>query len=163
MVIAGAVLIAGIVIYAYLGGFNSPEISIIEVEPFKVYGYPFKGKLNEPLFGESFRKSDSLVDNKHVTGKVTGVFYNQPEQQDDTVSTFVGVLCDYTNVQGLEQRSFNPGKVVQATIKAKYMVMPINIYPKITEFAEKNDVKLSEKSFEIYESEDFLKVWIPVE
>lgn len=163
MVIAGAVLIAGIVVYSYLGGFNSPEISVIEVEPFKVYGYPFKGKLNDPLFAESFRKSDSLVDNKQLKGLVTGVFYNQPEQQDDTVSTFVGVLSESSEVQGLEQRSFNPGKVVQATIKAKYMVMPINIYPKITQFAEENNIKLSAKSFEIYESDDFLKVWIPAE
>ncbi len=137
-------------------------MTVEEITPFTVYGYAYEGKLGNREFGKLFRDADSLVDNQLLRGKVTGVFYNQPHKQDDTVRTFVGVLSTDSLFAGAEKRAYSPGRVVQATIEAHYLVMPVNIYPKIMEFARENNLELSEQSFEIYEREDFLKVLIPV-
>lgn len=162
IVIGCFLLIASVIIYSYLGGFNKPVITVEEVTPFSVYGYAYEGQLGSRQFGKLFRNADSLVDNQLIEGKVTGVFYNQPDNQNDTVRTFVGVLSPDSLFVEVEKREYNPGKVVQAVIKANYLVLPVNIYPKIIKFARENNIELSEQSFEIYEQEDLLKILIPV-
>lgn len=164
LIVGGLLLIVGVIMYSYLGGFSEPVITIEETAPFSVYGYSYEGQLGNREFGKLFRVADSLVDNAVLKGVVAGVFYNQPSRQEDTVKTFVGVLAaDTVAATGIERRDYRPGRVIQATIEAHYLVMPVNIYPKIMEFAKENNIELSGQSFEIYERKDFLKIRMPVQ
>jgi predicted transcriptional regulator YdeE len=157
-----AVIVLLVLIYTYLGGFSKPQFEVVQIDSVVITGYDFKGLLTEKEFGNLFRKTDSLIDHKVLDGKAVGVFYNQPSTKDDTVQVFVGVLNATKVPEGMTKKTFVLGKTLQASIKAHYMLLPVNIYPKIIEYAEEQKLKISPMSFEVYESSDLLKIWVPI-
>lgn len=158
--VAGLVLLAAI--YAYFGGFNKPQFEVVTLDSVTVTGFEFEGLLTDKEFGNLFKKTDSLIAEKVLNGKVVGVFYNQPEGKEDTVQAFVGVMGNTKTMGELKKKTFGLGKSLQATLKAKYMLLPVNIYPKITEYAQEQGLNISPLSFEVYESDDLLKIWVPI-
>jgi len=160
LLVAGLLLLAGL--YAYFGGFNKPQFEVVTIDSVTVTGYEFNGLLTQKEFGNLFKKTDSLIDHKHIDGKVVGVFYNQPQAKEDTVKAFVGVVANTKSIDELKKKTFGLGKVLQATIKARYMLLPVNIYPKIAEYTEANGIKTKPMSIEIYESDEVLKIWVPI-
>jgi effector-binding domain-containing protein len=158
-----AVIVLLVLIYTYLGGFSKPQFEVVQIDSVVITGYDFKGLLTEKEFGNLFRKTDSLIEQKVLDGKAVGVFYNQPSTKDDTVQVFVGVLHGAKVPDGMTKKNYVLGKTLQATIKANYMLLPVNIYPKIIEYAQEQNLKISDMSYEIYESSDLLKIWVPIE
>lgn len=152
-----------VILYAYFGGFSKPQFEVVQIDSVTIAGYEFKGLLTEKEFGNLFKKTDSLIEQKVLDGKVVGVFYNQPTTKDDTVQAFVGIIDETQMPEGLTKKTFVLGKTLQATIKAKYMFLPVNIYPRIIEYAKEQNLKISSMSYEVYESSDLLKIWVPIE
>jgi effector-binding domain-containing protein len=165
LTLAFVILVLGVFLYTYFGGFEDPVITVTNSKSFTIAGFSYEGQMNDKAFGNNFRKADSLVNNKIVTGKVAGYFYNQPKQGEDKIKAFVGVIVDdttVTSISNLQKKTFPERKVVQAVIEAHYMIMPVNIYPKIQEFAKEKNLKISEESVEIYESDKKLVIQVPV-
>jgi len=162
LTLAFLLLIGGIIAYTYLGGFEEPRITIKETPSFTIVGYPYLGKMNVKVFGATFDKADSLLHNKILKGYEAAYFYNQPKGPKEELKAFIGILAKDTSLVSLEKRVFPSAKVVEAVINMHYLIIPINIYPKIQKFAEKNKLKLSPESVEIYASNKKLIVQVPI-
>lgn len=164
LILAFFVLIIGLFFYVYLGGFNEPEISIRQRENITIVGFPYEGQMNVKAFGLNFQHADSLVENGIINGSVAGYFYNQPVKGGDFIKAFIGVIPNDTNSipTAIEKRTYPSGKIIEAVIEGHYLIMPVNIYPRIREFAEEKKLKISEESVEIYETKRRLVVQVEV-
>lgn len=163
LILACVVLLFGLIVYIYLGGFNEPEFSIVTIPAYSITGKVYEGPLNVKEFGNRFSEADSLLASGVLKGKSAGVFYNQPEKALDTVKTFIGVLTQDTTVpKGFTRRYFPEREMIRAVLKAHYMLMPVNIYPKIYDYAHEKDLPITSESTEIYASNQELIIQIPL-
>jgi effector-binding domain-containing protein len=152
--------------YLRIGAFSKSEIAVVASEEYLVAGKSFKGRIREKEFGKFFQDADTLIARNKLAGKawVCGVFFNNPQKEKDTIDAFIGVvLKDSLAVlpAGYSYKKIAPRKVVRASIKAHYLLVP-NIYPEIEEYAEKNKLTLTFPSIEIYPKEDEVVIEVPV-
>jgi effector-binding domain-containing protein len=166
LVVLLSVVFSALFFYFRIGGFSKKEISVVSSEEYLVAGKSFKGRVKEKEFGELFRDADTLIARNKLTGKawVCGVFLNNPKKEKDTIDAFIGVVLKDTLKslpEGYSYKRIAPRKVVRASIKAHYLLVP-NIYPEIEEYAEKNKIQLTVPSIEIYPKEDEVVIEVPV-
>jgi hypothetical protein len=156
---------AGLFYYYKLGGFNPPDIKITNAPQYIIAGKPYKGKMTTKEFGMLFSDAEKLVEKKELEGVVCGVFYNNPEKENDTIDAFVGlVVKDSIEVlpSGYSYRFVKARKVVQAHIKSHLLVSP-SIYIDIQDFAKENNVELTHvPAVEIYPSNKELLIEVPL-
>jgi hypothetical protein len=119
--------------YAFLGGFNKPEIIITASPSRYVAGQYYEGPADDPAFGEYFKKAGRLHEAKTLPGNLANIYYNSPEEKSDSIKAFIGILVPDSSVSlpaGYELRVWKGGsKVVQATTRAHYLLAPNKLYP----------------------------------
>ncbi|MCR5888035.1 hypothetical protein LRS06_09665 [Hymenobacter sp. J193] len=135
-------------IYAYLGGFRTPKVTLITTsQPIYLAGRYFQGRADSKEFGPLFRQAQQLQESGQLRGDLGNVYYNDPEAAGDTVKAFVGLIVADTTTQtlpsGYRYSTFNGGqRVVRARVEASYMVAPDRLYSGIKHFAEAQKIKL---------------------
>ncbi|MER2997361.1 GyrI-like domain-containing protein [Pontibacter populi] len=155
-VVAVAVVVAiGVGIYAYLGGFSSPTVTVTTSEPLLLAGQPFEGTVNDEAFGNAFRKAAQIRDSKQLTGILGNVYYNSPETKKDSIKAFIGLVIQDSTVKLPEGYKLLrvPGgrKVVRSEVDAHYMVGPGKLYTSLFDYAEEEKLNL----------ENFYVEWFP--
>ncbi len=167
IVLFWALSIAGIGVFFYykMGGFNAPELSIVNAPAYTIVGKAYEGRMNSKEFGELFEEADSLVKTGTVKGTSCGLFANNPASGKDVVKAFVGVMPNAPVQQvpkGFELRTEPARKVAQAHVTAHYMLAP-QVYPKLKEYADEKGIKINDTpALEIYKSEDEIIIQLPV-
>jgi len=128
--------------YAYLGGFNKPTVALITTQkPVFLAGQYFQGPASSSKFGPLFRDAQQALDKGQLRGSLGNIYYSNPEDADDSVKAFVGVVVADTTSQplpaGYRYRTFPAGqRVVQARLEASYMVAPDKLYSGVQDFIE---------------------------
>ncbi|MFN3402884.1 MAG: GyrI-like domain-containing protein [Cytophagaceae bacterium] len=161
-----AFLVAGVILYAWLGGFKDPAITVVDAGPYYVAGKKFHSRLNDKALGNFFNEAEELGSKAYPDGTVAGIFYNEPVKPTDTISAFIGIafsakpdsLPENYSLDSLPAR-----RVVEARIESHYLVVPVNIYAKIQEYAKQQNMKLQmTPALELYPGENKLVVQVPV-
>ena len=153
---AMAVIVAiGIGIYAYLGGFSNPTVTVTTSEPLLIAGQPFTGAVKDEAFGKAFQRAAQLRDSKEIEGMLGNVYYNNPESERDTIKAFIGIVVQDSTIklpQGYELLRVPGGrKVVHTEIEAS-----------LFDYAEENKLKLESFYVEWFPSERKGIVEVPV-
>lgn len=152
-----AIMLVGIGIYAYLGGLNSPTVTITTSEPLVLAGQPFEGTVKDDAFGNAFRRAAQLRDSKELDGMLGNVYYNNPESKSDTVKAFIGIVLNDTTAALPEDYELLriPGgrKVVRSEVDAHYMVGPGKLYSALFDYAKEQNIAL----------ESFYVEWFPTD
>lgn len=165
LAVLAVLLCIGVFYYYKLGGFNPPEIKIINAPSYIIAGKPYVGKMTTKEFAALFTEAEVLVEKKELEGLVCGIFYNNPEKENDTIDAFIGLIIkDSTKTLpvGYSYRYLKGRKIVQAHIKSHLLVSP-SIYTDIQDFAkEKNIELLHVPALEIYLGTKELFIEIPV-
>lgn len=145
---------AGFSVYAYLGGFNSPEIKITTSKTQYIAGTYYAGPIEGEELGQIFRKAAETLEKKELSGTLANIYYNNPEKQTDSLKAFIGILIQDTTTQlptGYQLHKLAGGKkVVQATINAHYMLSPKKLYPALFEYLKKEGLKTRQTYLEIF-------------
>ncbi|NDK57263.1 GyrI-like domain-containing protein [Pontibacter fetidus] len=147
----------GVGIYAWLGGFSSPTVTVTTSEPLLIAGQPFKGAVKDEAFGKAFQKAAQLRDSKAIEGMLGNVYYNNPESERDTIKAFIGIVIQDSTIklpEGYELLHVPGGrKVLRTEVEAHFMIGPGKLYSSLFDYAEENKMKL----------EDFYVEWFPTE
>jgi hypothetical protein len=148
--------------YGYLGGFNSPHLSITTSMPQYVAGQYYEGPADSREFGDFFKKAGQLQESKTLVGSLANIYYNNPEEKGDTIKAFIGILVPDSSVAlpaGYEWRMWEGGrKVVQASIRANYLLAPDKLYPALFDYLKANNLKTSPQCLEQFLTKDSAKV-----
>ena len=157
LVIIVIVVAAGFSVYAYLGGFNSPEIRVTTAKPQYIAGYYYAGPVEGEQLGQLFRQAAEVLEKKELSGELANIYYNSPDNQSDSLKAFIGILIQDTTVQlptGYSLRKLPGGrKVVEASVNAHYMLSPKKIYPALFNYLEKEKIKTRQVYLEIFPNE----------
>ncbi|SMB82023.1 hypothetical protein SAMN00120144_3045 [Hymenobacter roseosalivarius DSM 11622] len=143
-----ALILAGV--YAYLGGFRQPEVAVITTaKPIFLAGRYYNGPVRGDEFGTLFRQAQQVKANNHLQGTLGNIYYNDPEAAGDTVKAFIGLIVADTVSQnlppGYHYSTFSGGqRVVQARLKASYMLAPGKLYSGIKDFAKQQKLGLGQ-------------------
>jgi hypothetical protein len=153
-----AVIVAiGVGIYAYLGGFSNPAVTVTTSEPLLIAGQPYEGTVKDESFGKAFQKAAQLRDSKEIDGMLGNVYYNNPESEQDSIKAFIGIIIQDSTIklpQGYELLRVPGGrKVLRTEVDAHFMVGPGKLYSSLFGYAKENKLKL----------EDFYVEWFPAE
>lgn len=145
---------AGIGLYAYLGGFNAATVVVTTSDTHYIAGRYFVGPLADKELGQLFRQAAENLEAKKVDGVLANIYYNNPEQETDSVKAFIGIkLSDTTATipNGLELRKVTGGKkVAQASVNAHYMLSPKKLYPALFDYLKKNKLQTQSTYLEIF-------------
>jgi hypothetical protein len=165
LIVLGIIFIVGLFFYYRLGGFNKPEITMVQAPAYHVAGKSYKGKMTTKEFGTLFKEAETFVEKKELAGRVSGIFYSKPEKENDTITAFVGVILDDPTQKlpvGYTIKEIPARKIIRATIHAHILVSPF-IYPDIEDYAGEQKVELLHvPAVEIYISNSEMIIEVPV-
>lgn len=144
--------------YGYLGGFNSPDITRTTSRAGYVAGQYYEGPADNPAFGDFFKKAGQLQESKTLVGSLANIYYNNPEEKSDTIKAFIGILVADSSVAlpaGYELRRWEGNKkVVQAAIRANYLLAPDKLYPALFDYLKANQLKTTLPYLEQFPAKD---------
>ncbi len=149
-------------VYQFLKYQKPLEIEIVEMETFKIYGKYFEGDWQDESLKSYFRLADSIAKKGDLIS--SAIYYNDPNEEDGYMKTFVGVLAS-TNPEIPvfdEIREMEKGKYLFGKISHNYFQMPSRIYIEMENFAKDNSVEIGEFSVEQYFSDSLMIVYIPI-
>ena len=162
-----AILVSCVVaFYAYLGGFSKPKIAVVTSEPQYVAGKYYAGPTDDKTLGEIFKTVGQAVEDKTLAGTLTNIYYNNPEEQGDTIKAFIGVAVKDTATQlpaGYELRKV-PGnkKVLQIIAKTHFLLAPNKIYPALFEHIKEHNLQVTPPYLEQFPQNDFALLQVDV-
>lgn len=158
LIIIMALLAVAFGYYGYLGGFDSPQISIKTSRKQYVAGQYYEGPADSPKFGEYFKRVGQLQESKTLAGRLANIYYNNPEAKSDTIKAFVGIIVSDSSVAlpaGYELRVWEGGKkVVQVTSRANYLLAPNKLYPALFDYLKENKLETSSLYLEQFPEKD---------
>jgi hypothetical protein len=126
----------GLSIYAYLGGLHTPSTSVeTSATSVLLAGQPFAGKVSDNHFGELFSSAKAAYDARRIPAAqaLANLYYNDPEQANDSIRAFVGVRVTDTLGQlpaGWRYRVFPAGRqLLHAHIdNTSFLLAPGKLY-----------------------------------
>ncbi|WP_026462260.1 GyrI-like domain-containing protein [Adhaeribacter aquaticus] len=140
--------------YAYLGGLNKPAIQIKTSQKRMVAGKEYAGPANSNELGRLFQETVRLVEAKKLPNTMANIYYNNPEKREDSIKAFVGVLVSDTTQTlpaGYSLRYLpETKKIVQASVKAHFILAPNKLYPALFEYIQENKLKTKDEFLEFF-------------
>jgi len=138
--------------YGYLGGFDAPNVSVVNSEPITIVGKYYAGPVEDKQFGQLFQEIGQAMEDKQITGTLANIYYNNPEDQNDSIKAFIGVAVKAPPTPlpvGYELRQLPGGKqVVQVTSKAHYLLAPNKLYPTLFDYLKAQKLQVKEQFLE---------------
>ncbi|GEO03403.1 hypothetical protein AAE02nite_10670 [Adhaeribacter aerolatus] len=153
LLIALIVLGFGFSVYAYLGGFSTPEIKVTNVKTRYLAGNYYAGPVEGEQLGQLFRQAAEVLEKKEVPGVLANIYYNNPEKQSDSLKAFIGIMIEDSTAQlpaGYKLQKVAGGKVVQASVNAHYMLSPKKLYPALFDYLKMEKLKTKQTYLEIF-------------
>jgi hypothetical protein len=147
----------GLSVYAYLGGFNSPEIRVTTTKTQYIAGMYYAGPAEGEQLGQLFRQAAEALEKKELSGELANIYYNSPEKQTDSLEAFIGIIIQDTTAPlptGYRLQKLAAGrKVVEASVNAHYMLSPKKLYPALFDYLKKEKIKTKQTYLEIFPTE----------
>lgn len=155
------------VIYIKLGGLNEVEIQLENTPEYHIAGKYYAGRYKDQAVEEIYYEVKSMMDKGVLKGTLSIIYFKDPIEAQGDVENFIGILTtdDTTRIpKGYEWRTIPAGKAVRAKINAHNLVMPTpeTINNKIDEFAQSENLSLSNISIEKYTSDNELIIEVPL-
>lgn len=162
LIILGLLILLLIGIYAYLGGFRSFEIALLERDDYQLIGHYYAGEYDGDSLETLFFEAKAHISDAKLEGTLTIVHFS-PDAQQDSIRVFVGVAVPAlpnSLPTSMEHRTIEAGKVLQAKITAHYAVRPLRntVDKRMEAFAAERDLHLSPVVLEHYLSDNELHI-----
>jgi len=145
-------------VYAYFGGFSTPEITRITSPEIHVAGREYKGSVKTEEFGNLFLEAGKLKEQNNFNGELGGIYYNDPEKHQDSIHAFIGLIIPNPKTPipaGYKVRTLPAGKkAIQGTIESHLALAPAKLFPAIFKYAEENKIPLQDFFVERYPDTD---------
>ena len=155
--------------YVYLGGLNTIEYTVENVNDYHVVGRMFEGKLDAQEIEDYFFEAKDLAIGGAIDGDLTIVHYNDTTLGKKETKLFIGVILnqpdDSTGVPSDYERIIFPAKTaVRASIYSENSVRPgaPTIEARMKEKAKAENLPLQNFTIEKYISEEELVIDMPV-
>ena len=154
VIIVLSILTAGLIFYAYLGGFNTPEVKITTSKTQYIAGKYYAGPVEGEQLGLLFREAAETLEKKAIAGVLANIYYNSPEKQSDSIKAFIGIMIDNAELTlpaGYQLQQLEGGRrVVQASVKAHYLLSPKKLYPALFDYLKANQIKTKQTYLEYF-------------
>jgi hypothetical protein len=149
-------------IYAYFGGFSTPEITRIISPEIHIAGKEYQGSVKADEFGDLFLEAGQLVAQNKINGELGGIYYNDPEKHQDSIHAFIGVIIPNLNTPipaGYKVRTLPAGKkAVQGKVESHLALAPAKLFPAIFSYAKEHNIALQDFFVECYPDTDHAEV-----
>lgn len=160
-------VIGGAAIYFYLGGLNTVEVSVENVEDYNLVGIRFKGQGDSDTLRNAFFEARELLENGDLNGILTLLHYKDTTLAEEEVNVFVGVKLNAGTADlpdHYERLTIPARRTVRATIQAHNSVMPNSstIEQRLLDKAEELRFELQDFTIEQYLNERELLIDMPV-
>lgn len=163
MVVLSAIVAA---FYAYLGGFSSAKVTEVSSQQLYVAGREFKGSSRDNLINDAFRRAAEVLDKKELEGMLGNIYYNNPDQQNDSIDAFIGVIIPDSSVQlpaDYTLRVVSGGRrALRSEVNAHYMLAPNKLYQAIFDYAKEQNLVLETFYVEWFPEDHWGVVEVPV-
>jgi len=140
--------------YGYMGGFDSPDVAIATSEPVTIVGKYYAGPVENKQFGQLFQETGKALEEKKLAGTLANIYYNNPEDQNDSIKAFVGVAVKTAPMplpSGYELRHWPGGqRVVRITSKAHFLLAPNKLYPALFDYLKNRKLKVRKQYLEMF-------------
>lgn len=165
--ILAIMVVGGGAAYFYLGGLNSVEVTVEEVNDYNIVGIKFRGNGDSDTLRDAFFDAREHVEKGSVKGILTLIHYKDTTLTDEQVNVFVGIKLNQGTSDipaGYQRLTIPARRAVRATIEAHNSVMPNSgtIEERLLEKAEEMRFELSDFTIEQYISETVLMIDMPV-
>jgi len=166
--IALAVLVVGgLGAYVYMGGLNSVEVTLVDVEGYNVAGKLFQGKSDAKEIKDYFFEAKELIQSQELPGILTIVHYNDTTLAKGETKLFIGVMLateDFTLPEDYQLLSIQSKKAIRARIEAHNWVIPgaATIEERMASLAKQKGVSTEIFTIEKYVSESILEIDNPL-
>ncbi|MBK8807104.1 MAG: GyrI-like domain-containing protein [Bacteroidales bacterium] len=161
-IILSAIIALLLVLYWYIGGFESMNVKKQLYGGFIIAGLEFKGPYH--LVTASMEQADSIARSLGVNStRGFGVYYDNPETTPDTaLRSFVGNIIekdDYSKIEALKKAGLRidsvpevSSLVIEMKIRTKfaYMIGPMKAYPKLQKAIQDNSC-IPQLTIEVYD------------
>lgn len=167
LLLSGVITLFG---YYYFGGFEDPELQVVEVNDYQFAGKLYKGTLQNKELENIFYEVRQQYDKRAPAGTFSIVVLKEPETGKDTVEQFIGIMLqeplnEASLPAGWETIKVEAGQAVRSTIRSHNLVMPKPhaIKEEIQNFARTHNLQLnSQVTIEKYLGERHLEIEVPV-
>ncbi|MGV3503004.1 MAG: hypothetical protein ACO1O1_04810 [Adhaeribacter sp.] len=151
--------VLGVGYYAYLGGFDKPEISQVSSTTHYIAGQYYEGPADSEAFGEYFKKAGQVQESgKLAGGTLANIYYNNPEAQTDTIKAFIGIMMADSSAAlppGYQWRTWQGGQqVVRVSTQAHYLLAPNKLYPALFAYLKEHQLKTRSQYLEAFPAKD---------
>ena len=140
--------------YGYLGGFDSPDIAVTTSAPVTIVGKYYAGQVEDKQFDLLFQEIGKTIADKKLVGTLANIYYNNPEDQNDSIKAFIGVAVKTAPIplpEGYELRQYPGGKrVVRVTSQAHFLLAPNKLYPALFEYLKSQNLKVKKQYLEMF-------------
>lgn len=167
LIVISVVLLAAAGFYIYLGGLNSVEISVEEINGYQVAGREFKGNADSKQIKDYFFEAKEYAQSGELNGVLTIVHYNDTTLAKKETRLFIGVTVNELSGElpnGYVLKTFNNNKAVRATITAHNWVIPgpASIEARISQKAKEEGLSTELFTVEKYVSTNILEIDSPI-
>lgn len=167
LIFSGLIAFVG---YYYFGGFEEPELQVVEVNNYHLAGKHFKGILSNKELEKIFFEVRSQYDKGTPAGTFAIVILKEPETAKDTVEQFIGIILEKPADElplpaKWETLTIEADKAVRSTIRSHNLVMPKphEIKVELREFARAHKLQPDTTiTIEKYLGERHLEIEIPI-
>lgn len=161
------VMVVGLFVYYYLGGFNEVVIELVETDEYIIAGYNYHGTYEQDVLQDLFFQVKEYVEADVLKGIITVLNYDSAVTEADSIHQLIGVRLQaepLNKPQEVELETIPAGRAVRATISAHPLVMPNpeSIVEQIRSFARENNLELKALSIEQYVESEEIWVDIPI-
>ncbi|PIQ47093.1 MAG: hypothetical protein COW03_17395 [Cytophagales bacterium CG12_big_fil_rev_8_21_14_0_65_40_12] len=166
--IALAVLVVGgLGTYVYMGGLNSVEVTVVDVDGYNVAGKLFQGKSDAKEIKDYFFEAKELTQSQELPGILTIMHYNDTTLAKGETKLFIGVMLateDFTLPEDYQLISIQSKKAIRARIEAHNWVIPgaATIEERISQKAKEEGLSTELFTIEKYVSTNILEIDSPI-
>lgn len=159
-----SLLIIFLIVYYFLGGFNTIEIQIVNAENYVIAGKTYQGPFEEDSLKNIFFQMRAYIDHGQLQGTVSVVNYDLDYASVDSIHQLIGILVDTpaSGPEDIQTDTLIAQKAVRAIVHAHPIVMPRpdQVIEKIKAYARENAITLKDYSVEQYIADN--EIWVDV-
>lgn len=166
-IVVAAIVVVSLGVYTYLGGLNSVEISVVNVEGYNVAGKLFTGKANAKEIEEYYYEAKELAQSRELPGILTIVHYNDTSLMKGETKLFIGVTLsneEFTLPEDYQLLSIQTNRAIRARVEAHNSVIPgpATIEARMAEKAKIEGLITQDFTIEKYVSANVLEIDNPI-
>jgi hypothetical protein len=123
-----SISIVALITYFLLGGFKSPEITVVSNPSVSVYGTYYDGRIGSDSLKNLFLTARELVQSHKQLEAIAIVYYGDVNEENGLVKNFIGVDASLAEEaiehENWEYRSFSAPNSIKACVEANVLAMP---------------------------------------